>query len=112
MRTVDYRIEKESDEFCEDQGVGKVADALIHAADRNGDELSAKTIIWLLREHGFQQMGEVFAAVAPDGDEHTRNALRETFTHDEFRTAIEEFYLSTDTEAPGNWLLGSPLTST
>ncbi|MFI7320647.1 EF-hand domain-containing protein [Streptomyces venezuelae] len=30
-------------------------------------------------------------------------------THDEFRTAIEEFYLSTDTEAPGNWLLGSPL---
>ncbi|MEV6756573.1 EF-hand domain-containing protein [Streptomyces sp. NPDC051214] len=32
-----------------------------------------------------------------------------TITHDEFRTAIEEFYLSTDTEAPGNWLLGSPL---
>lgn len=32
-----------------------------------------------------------------------------TITHDEFRTAIEEFYLSTDTQAPGNWLLGSPL---
>ncbi|MEV0381198.1 EF-hand domain-containing protein [Nonomuraea sp. NPDC050643] len=159
---------------------------------------------WLTRDD-FEQMGNVFAAVAPEGDEETRNALREAFmlwwdtlldaratdslqrvgpqqfitamrsriapdpktverlvmpiidalmraldtdrsgmltldeyvrmydalgidpaisepafrrldrngsgtiTHDEFRTAIEEFYLGTDTEAPGNWLLGSPL---
>ncbi|MGC5016825.1 EF-hand domain-containing protein [Streptosporangium sp. DT93] len=32
-----------------------------------------------------------------------------TITPDEFRAAIEEFYLSTDTEAPGNWMLGPPL---
>ncbi|MFD0884666.1 EF-hand domain-containing protein [Streptosporangium algeriense] len=32
-----------------------------------------------------------------------------TLTHEEFRAAIEEFYLSTDIEAPGNWMLGSPL---
>ncbi|MEV0617464.1 EF-hand domain-containing protein [Nonomuraea sp. NPDC050404] len=32
-----------------------------------------------------------------------------TITHEEFRTAIEEFYLSADPDAPGNWLLGSPL---
>ncbi|MFD7665952.1 EF-hand domain-containing protein [Streptomyces sp. NPDC059788] len=30
-------------------------------------------------------------------------------SHAEFRTAIEEFYLSADPQAPGNWLLGSPL---
>ncbi|GAA1299459.1 EF-hand domain-containing protein [Saccharothrix xinjiangensis] len=32
-----------------------------------------------------------------------------SISHAEFRTAIEEFYLSTDADAPGNWLLGSPL---
>lgn len=32
-----------------------------------------------------------------------------SISHAEFRTAIEEFYLSTDAEAPGNWLLGTPL---
>jgi Ca2+-binding EF-hand superfamily protein len=34
-----------------------------------------------------------------------------TITYDEFRIAVEEFYVSTDAEAPGNWLLGSPLPS-
>ncbi|MFD7656077.1 hypothetical protein ACFV4N_19075 [Actinosynnema sp. NPDC059797] len=29
--------------------------------------------------------------------------------HEEFRTAIGEFSLGTDPDAPGNWLLGSPL---
>ncbi|MEV0678685.1 EF-hand domain-containing protein [Actinosynnema sp. NPDC050436] len=31
--------------------------------------------------------------------------------HDEFRAAIGEFYLSADPDAPGNWLLGSPLSA-
>ncbi|MEU7199215.1 EF-hand domain-containing protein [Streptomyces sp. NPDC045470] len=30
-------------------------------------------------------------------------------SHAEFRKAIEEFYLSPDPDAPGDWLLGSPL---
>lgn len=32
-----------------------------------------------------------------------------SITFPEFRTAIEEFYLSADPEAPGGWLLGKPL---
>ncbi len=27
-------------------------------------------------------------------------------SNDEFRTAITEFYLSSDVNAPGNWLIG------
>ncbi|MGM1057986.1 EF-hand domain-containing protein [Saccharothrix sp. Mg75] len=34
-----------------------------------------------------------------------------SISHAEFRTAIEEFYLGTDPEAPGNRLPGSPLTT-
>jgi hypothetical protein len=46
-------------------------------------------------------------------DTHTLDAFRRLdrdgsgkITKEEFRTAITEFYLSDDENAPGNWLLG------
>ncbi|TYB69327.1 calcium-binding protein [Nonomuraea sp. PA05] len=81
-----------------------IIDALMRALDTDkSGMLTADEYVRM-----YDALGIDPATSAPAFQRLDRNGSG-TITHDEFRTAIEEFYLSTDTEAPGNWLLGSPL---
>lgn len=82
-----------------------IIDALMRALDTDGSgTLTADEYVRMYDALGIDPAtsGAAFQRLDRDGSG--------TITHDEFRIAIEEFYLSTDTEAPGNWLLGPPLT--
>ncbi|QFR93706.1 calcium-binding protein [Streptomyces tsukubensis] len=78
-----------------------IADALVKALDTDGDGVLNRdeyvrmyTSLGIPQEHS----GEAFTRLDRDGDG--------TISHAEFRTAITEFYLSADVDAPGNWLIG------
>nr|WSW42572.1 EF-hand domain-containing protein [Streptomyces sp. NBC_01001] len=78
-----------------------IADALMQALDTDGDGVLNRTeYVRLYDELGVPPVHseEAFKRLDRDGNG--------TISHDEWRTAISEFYLSTDPNAPGNWLLG------
>jgi Ca2+-binding EF-hand superfamily protein len=78
-----------------------IADALMKALDTNGDGvLYRDEYVRMYNELGVppEHSGEAFKRLDLDGDG--------AISHEEFRKAISEFYLSTDANAPGNWLLG------
>jgi len=78
-----------------------IADALMSALDTNQDGV--------LESQEYVQMYSALG-IPP---EHSSDAFRRldrdndgTISHEEFRTAICEFYLSDDEDASGNWLIG------
>lgn len=78
-----------------------IADALLSALDTNKDGV--------LESQEYIQMYSALG-IPP---EHSSDAFRRldrdsdgAISHEEFRTAICEFYLSDDENAPGNWLIG------
>ncbi|WP_242903311.1 EF-hand domain-containing protein [Actinomadura terrae] len=80
-----------------------IVNSLMSALDVNRDGvLSEDEYVRMYDALGIdpRTSGEAFRRLDRDGDG--------TISHDEFRTAISEFYLSPDEDAPGNWLLGSP----
>jgi Ca2+-binding EF-hand superfamily protein len=80
-----------------------IADAFMRIVDTGGDgSLSFDDYVRMYTGLGIdpRHSSEAFKRLDRDGD----NMLG----YDEFRTAITEFYLSEDPDAPGNWLLGPP----
>ncbi|QFZ19709.1 EF-hand domain-containing protein [Saccharothrix syringae] len=81
-----------------------IVDALMRALDTDGSgELSGDEYVRMYQALGIPP--ETSSAAFRRLDRNGSGSI----SHDEFRTAIEEFYLGTDPEAPGNWLLGNPL---
>lgn len=81
-----------------------IIDALMRALDTDGSgTISLDEYVRMYDALGISPAtsGEAFRRLDRNGSG--------TISHEEFRTAIEEFYLGTDPDAPGNWLLGSPL---
>lgn len=84
-----------------ESAVMAIADAVIAAADTNVDGvLSRAEYVALYRALGVPEelSGPAFERVDRNGDG--------VISRDEYRAAIVEFYLSTDPNAPGNYLLG------
>lgn len=80
-----------------------IADAFMRIVDTNGDgSLSFDEYVRMYASLGIDpaHSSDAFKRLDRDGD----NAI----SYQEFRTAIVEFYLSDDENAPGNWLLGPP----
>ncbi|MFJ9417606.1 EF-hand domain-containing protein [Streptomyces sp. NPDC101227] len=78
-----------------------IADALMRALDTNGDGvLSLDEYVRMYSALGIppEHSGDAFKKLDRDGSGE--------ISHAEFRTAISEFYLSADENAPGNWLIG------
>ncbi|NUT49799.1 MAG: calcium-binding protein [Saccharothrix sp.] len=84
-----------------EEAVLRIADAFIRIVDTSGDGSLA-----------FDEYVRMYAGLGID-PKHSTDAFRRLdrdqdgrISEDEFRTAITEFYLSDDPDAPGNWLLG------
>lgn len=87
-----------------EEAVIRIADAFMRVVDTTGDGSLA-----------FDEYVRMYEGLGVDPG-HAADAFRRLdrdrdgkIGHDEFRTAITEFYLSDNEDAPGNWLLG-PLT--
>jgi Ca2+-binding EF-hand superfamily protein len=79
----------------------RIADAFIRIVDTTGDGS--------LNFNEYVQMYEGLGIDPKHSTESFRILDRNdtgTISHEEFRAAIVEFYLSDDENAPGNWLLG------
>jgi Ca2+-binding EF-hand superfamily protein len=111
--TEDKRLERE--EFIEvmksnvtapenfEDAVITIADAFMRIVDTSGDgSLKSDEYVRMYEGLGIDpaHSSDAFRRLDRDGD----NAI----SYEEFRTAIVEFYLSDDENAPGNWLLGPP----
>lgn len=84
-----------------ESAVMAIADAVMNAADTNTDGvLSRDEYVAMYEVLGVSPEHSVpaFARLDVDGDG--------VISHHEYRTAIVDFYLSTDPDAPGNYLLG------
>ncbi|MFF3276976.1 EF-hand domain-containing protein [Streptomyces chrestomyceticus] len=82
----------------------QIVDALMQALDTDRDGvLTTDEYVRMYEALHIppETSGPAFQRLDLDGDG--------VISHAEFRKAIEEFYLSPDPDAPGNWLLGSPL---
>ncbi|MFD6160045.1 EF-hand domain-containing protein [Nocardia sp. NPDC060256] len=80
-----------------------IADAFMRIVDTNNDgTLSFDEYVRMYDSLGVDpaHSSDAFRRLDRDGDG--------SLSYDEFRTAITEFYLSDDENAPGNWLLGPP----
>lgn len=78
-----------------------LADALMNAVDTDGDgvvNLDEYVRMYISIGVAPQHAGVAFKKLDRDGDG--------VISHEEFSTAISEFYLSADIDAPGNWLIG------
>ncbi|MFG2138616.1 EF-hand domain-containing protein [Streptomyces sp. NPDC048650] len=78
-----------------------IADALMQALDTDADGvLSREEYVRMYHALGIppEHSGAAFVRLDRNGNG--------VISHDEFRAAISEFYLSADPDAPGNWLLG------
>ncbi|MCJ0874240.1 EF-hand domain-containing protein [Streptomyces sp. AP-93] len=82
-----------------------IVDTVIAAMDRNGDgALDVQEFTRWLAAYGVDQ------ASALEAFEHLDRDHDGLIRRDELTSAFEEFFLSTDASAPGNWLYG-PLAS-
>ncbi|MFE2110990.1 EF-hand domain-containing protein [Kitasatospora sp. NPDC059463] len=84
-----------------EKAVLAIADALMRALDTNRDGvLSKDEYVRMYSDLGIppEHSGDAFRRLDRNGDG--------SISHEEFRTAITEFYLSADENAPGNWLIG------
>ncbi|OKJ09166.1 calcium-binding protein [Kitasatospora sp. CB01950] len=84
-----------------EKAVLAIADALMRALDTNHDGvLSKDEYVRMYDALGIppEHSGDAFQRLDLDGNG--------VLSHDEFRSAITEFYLSSDENAPGNWLIG------
>ncbi|MEU3048059.1 EF-hand domain-containing protein [Streptomyces sp. NPDC006984] len=84
-----------------ESAVMAIADAVMRAADTNGDGvLSLDEYVRMYQALGVspEHSAPAFAMLDLDGNGVIR--------HEEYRTAIVDFYLSTDPASPGNYLLG------
>lgn len=80
-----------------------IVDAFMRIVDTSGDgSLYFDEYVRMYDALGVDpaHSSEAFTRLDRDGDG--------AISHQEFRTAIAEFYLSDDENAPGNWLLGPP----
>ncbi|WP_069164707.1 EF-hand domain-containing protein [Nocardia altamirensis] len=78
-----------------------IADAFMGIVDTNGNgSLDFDEYVQMYKGLGIDpaHSSDAFRRLDRDGNG--------AISHDEFRTAIKEFYLSDDENAPGNWLLG------
>ena len=79
-----------------------IVDGLLGALDRDGNgSLSREEYVRMYEALGIPPTtsGEAFRRLDRNGDGE--------LSHSEFHQAIVEYYLSSDPNAPGNWLLGS-----
>ena len=84
-----------------ERAVLAIADALMSALDTNKDGL--------VESEEYAQMYSKLGVPSEHASDAFRRLDRDsdgTISHEEFRTAIREFYLSDDENAPGNWLIG------
>ena len=80
-----------------------IADAFMRIVDTSGDgSLNFDEYVRMYDALGIDPVhsSDAFTRLDRDGDG--------AISYQEFRTAIVEFYLSDDENAPGNWLLGPP----
>jgi Ca2+-binding EF-hand superfamily protein len=83
-----------------------IVNALMRALDTDGSgELTSEEYVRMYDALGIspETSSEAFRRLDRNGSG--------SISHTEFRQAIEEFYLGTDPDAPGNWLIGNPLTT-
>lgn len=79
----------------------RIADAFMRIVDTTGDgSLTFNEYVQMYEGLGVDQKYSTESFRLLD-----RNSTG-SISHEEFRTAIKEFYLSDDENAPGNWLLG------
>ena len=86
-----------------EDAVMAIVDAFMRIVDTNGDgSLNFDEYVQMYDGLGIDpaHSSDAFKRLDRDGDM--------TISYEEFRTAIFEFYLSDDENAPGNWLLGPP----
>lgn len=86
-----------------EKAIGGIADGLMAALDRDGSgTLSREEYVAMYDKIGIppETSGEAFGRLDRDGSGELSYA--------EFKQAIFEYYLSSDPDAPGNWLLGDP----
>ncbi|WP_189271729.1 EF-hand domain-containing protein [Kitasatospora griseola] len=84
-----------------EKAVLAIADALMHALDTDHDGVLSKD--------EYVRMYDALRIPPVHSEDAFRRLDRDgngVIGHDEFRTAITEFYLSSDENAPGNWLIG------
>ncbi|MFC6064066.1 EF-hand domain-containing protein, partial [Streptomyces ochraceiscleroticus] len=89
-----------------EEAVLAIADSLMRALDTSKDGVLSKDEYLRIYTHlgiDAEHCSDAFNRLDRDGNG--------VISHDEWRTALNEFYLSDDESAPGNWLLG-PLTPT
>ena len=80
-----------------------IADVFMRIVDTNGDgSLNFDEYVRMYEGLGIDpaHSSDAFKRLDRDGNS--------AISYEEFRTAIVEFYLSDDENAPGNWLLGPP----
>ena len=85
-----------------ENAVGRIADGMIGALDRDGSGS--------LAQEEFVRMYDVVGVPPSTSTEWFKRLDRDSsgeLSYAEFRQAIVEFYLSSDPNAPGNYLLGS-----
>ncbi|WP_187414266.1 EF-hand domain-containing protein [Nonomuraea sp. PA05] len=87
-----------------DQGIGKIVDALVHAADRNGDGIISEQDYLL-----FFEGTAADEATALEGYRKLDLNADGVLTVEEFRKAVRQFYSAEGVEAAGSFLLGNPL---
>lgn len=78
-----------------------IADALMSELDTNKDGvLASREYVQMYTALGIhpEHSSDAFRRLDRDGDG--------AISHEEFRAALCEFYLSDDEDAPGNWLIG------
>lgn len=86
-----------------EEAVLAIADAFMRIVDTSGDgSLNFDEYVRMYDGLGVDPVHstDAFKRLDRDGDA--------AISYEEFRTAIVEFYLSDDENAPGNWLLGPP----
>ncbi|MGC5016821.1 EF-hand domain-containing protein [Streptosporangium sp. DT93] len=86
-----------------DQGIGKVVDALIHAADRNGDGIISQEDYL-----AFYEGTTADEATVLEGYRKLDLNADGTVTAGEFRKVARQFYGSAGLEAASTFLLGRP----
>lgn len=84
------------------QAIGQLADFIFHVLDADSDgRIGVDEVRQFYQAYAIDEdlASEAFAKLDVDGDGF--------LSHDEIKDAVSQFYLSSDPDARGNWLLGT-----